>query len=559
MTQSLGSFAKDFLPGPVESAIKKSGIPKEAISISVDKITSQQGHKQVFELPDSEIDISSLKVVVQKSTTETEQTVYTLATDATEVLSTSTVYYIEEADSGKYRIYFGDDIFGKKLSDGNLVAVSYIVSSGALANGLNTFKLGTQLLTGSTSNTSLVIKSSGGSPRELIDDIKFAAPKSFISNNRAVTRNDYITLINKKYPYFDAINVWGGEDEEPPVYGKVFIALKPKIGYEVSDVEKSYLINQIIKPFSVLTVTPEFVDVNYDYVNIIADVQYDPSLTNKTPTQIQGIVRSAIASFADDTLNTFTSTFKLSRLLQYIDNSDTAISSSTADVFIEKRFSPILGSSENYTLEFGCELRRGASSKDKLYSTPSFTQKDATGITRNVFFEETPQSFSGIESVEIISPGTNYTKTPTVTVDGDGQGATLEAVIVNGKLKAVNVVTPGVNYTTAVLTITPASGDFSGSGAIVKAIIQGRTGILRTYYFDDTSAKRILNPNAGTINYINGTISIINFAPDGVADELEQIKILAKPNTLDFKSSKSTILTLDPYESTSIAVNVRAI
>lgn len=533
---------------------------KEGVSASyVYQLNTSSNPKQIFELPDVDIDTSTLQVVVQKSSSETEKTVYTLATDATEVSANSTVYYLEEGNAGKYRIYFGDGIIGKKLSNGNLVALSYIVSSGPDANGLNKFKLVSQILSGSTSNTTTVVNSTGGSIRELVDDIKFAAPKFFISNNRAVTKNDYITMINRKYPYFDAINVWGGEEQVPPVYGKVFLAVKPKIGYEITDVEKSYLINEIIKPFSVLTVTPEFVDVNYDYLNVTADVRYDPKVTNKTPTQIQTAVRSAIVSFASDTLNTFTSTFKLSKLLQYIDNADTSIISSTADVFIEKRFSPILGSSENYTLEYETELRRGASSKDRLYSTPAYTQLDAQGVTRNVFLEETPQSFSGIESVEIVTSGANYTKTPTVTIDGDGEGASLQAIIVNGKLKSVNVISPGVNYTTAILTITPASGDFYGSGATAKAVIQGRTGSIRSYYFDDTGAKRILNSNAGTINYDTGTINLVGFAPTGVADELEEIKIYAKPNTLEFGSSRSTIITLDAFSPLSIIVNVKAI
>lgn len=533
---------------------------KEGVSASyVYQLNTSTNPKQVFELPDSEIDTSTLKVIIQKSSSETEKTVYTLATDATEVSSNSTVYYLEEGNAGKYRIYFGDGIFGKALSNGNLVAISYIVSSGSAANALNKFKLVSQILSGSTSSVTTVSNSSGGSSRELVDSIKFAAPKFFISNNRAVTKNDYITMINKKYPYFDAINVWGGEEESPPVYGKVFLALKPKLGYEITDVEKTYLIDEIIKPFSVLTVTPEFVDVNYDYLNITAEVRYDPKVTNKTPTQIQSAVRTAIALFAEDTLNTFTSTFKLSKLLQYIDNSDPSISSSTADLFIEKRFSPILGSPENYTLQFGTELRRGASSKDRLYSTPAYTQQDATGVTRNVFLEETPQSFSGIESVEVLTPGANYTKTPTVTIDGDGEGASLQAVIVNGKLKSVNVVSPGVNYTTAVLTITPADGDFYGSGATVRAVIQGRTGAIRSTYFDDTGAKRILDPNAGTINYVTGTIKLNGFTPIGVADSLEEIKVYAKPNTLEFSSSKSTIITLDPYSPLAITVNVKAI
>lgn len=532
---------------------------KEGISASyVFEVNNSVNPKQIFDLPDDNIDTLTLQVLVQKSSTETQTDVYTLATDSTEVTSTSKVYYLEEGNSGKYRIYFGDNIFGAKLEDGNLVAVTYITTSGSVANGLNKFKLSTSLLAGSTSNVSTVVKSSGGSIRELAEDIKFSAPKSFISNNRAVTKNDYVTLINRKYPYFDAVNVWGGEEESPPVYGKVYIAAKPKLGFEITEAEKSYLINEVIKPFSVLTVTPEFVDVNYNYLLLDVNVIYDPRLTSKTPGQLESAIRQAILSFSSDTLNTFTSTFKLSKLLKYIDDADTAISSSTADVFIQKQFSPILNSAENYVLSFETELRRGASSLDKLYSTPAYSQVDATGVTRSVFLEETPQSFSGIESVQVINPGANYTKTPTVTINGDGEGAELRAVIVNGKLKSVEVVSMGTNYTTALLSIDNASGDTAGTGATAKAVIQGRTGIIRSYYFDSTGAKKILNSSAGTIDYVNGVIYLNNFAPIDVADNLEVIKIAAKPNTLEFGSSKSTLITLDSFDPAAIVINLKA-
>jgi hypothetical protein len=515
--------------------------------------------KQIFELPDADIDTGTLVVIVQKSADETEQTTYTLATDSTEVSSTSAVYYLEEGGSGKYRIYFGDNIYGKKLTNGNLVSASYVNTKGSASNGLNKFKLATQLLAGSTSNVSTVINSAGGSVRELVDDIKFSAPKSFISNNRAVTKNDYVTLINKKYPYFDAISVWGGEEQSPPVYGKVFIAAKPRLGYEITQTEKAYVINEIIKPFSILTVTPEFVDANYNYILLNVDVIYDPSTTSKTAGQIQSAVRNAISSFSQETLNSFTSTFKLSKLLRYIDDADTSISSSTADIFIQKRFSPLLDSAENYTLTFDTELRRGATSKDKLFSTPSYSQQDATGITRSVFLEETPQSFSGIESVEILTSGTGYTKTPTVTINGDGEGASLSAVIVNGKVKSIKVDSMGTNYTTAVLTIENAAGDTSGGGATSKAIIQGRTGILRSYYFDSVGAKKILDPNAGTIDYVNGIIQLNNFAPTAIQDDLSELRIAAKPNTLEFSSTRSTLITLDTFDPSSIIINIKPV
>ena len=514
--------------------------------------------KQIFELPDVQIDTSTLQIIVQKSATETSQNTYTLATDATEVTGDSNVYYLEEAAGGKYRIYFGDNIYGKKLDNGNLVAVSYIKTNGDFANGLSKFKMQSSLLGGSTSTVDTVINSAGGSTAELIDDIKFSAPKTFISNNRAVTKNDYITLINKKYPYFDAVNVWGGEENIPPVYGKVFIAVKPKLGYEVTGEQKTQLIEDIIKPMSIMTVTPEFIDVDYNYLLITVNLQYDPRETNLTSEEMQAAVKNTVALFSLDTLNTFKSKFKMSRLLSYVDGTSPSIISSYADVYIQKRLEPVLNSAETYTLRFETPLRKGTTAQDRIFTSPAYMQKDSTGVTRNVFLEETPESFSGIESVSVINSGQNYSKTPTVTVIGDGSGAEVQAVVVNGKIKNVNVISPGVGYTTARLTITNAIGDTSGSGAVLEPVTHGKTGVLRSYYLDDNSIKRILNTNAGAIDYVNGIITLNNFSPIDINDGSKVLKIHAKPSTFSFKSDRESIITLDTYDSSSIVVNVEA-
>lgn len=532
---------------------------KEGVPVSyVFAVDTQTNPKQVFEIPDDSIDTSTLEVIVQKSSTETQQRTYRLSTTSTQISGSSEVYYLEEGRQGKYNVYFGDDVFGKKLEDGNIVIISYIKTKGEFANGLNTFKLASSLLPSSISTVTTAVKSAGGSGRELAEDIKFAAPKSFISNNRAITKNDYITLINKNYPYFDSVNVWGGEEEQPPVYGKVFIAAKPKLGYEITETEKEFLKNEIIAPFSVLTVTPEFVDVNYNFLQITADVTYDPRLTTKKASEISASVKAAIRQFSFDTLNTFDSSFRLSRLLRYIDDSDDSIVSSTADLIIQKQFSPLLNQTETYTLQFNTPLERGGAGRDKIYSSPAYQQEDAGGATRNVFLEETPESFSGIESVSILTAGSNYTKTPTITVDGDGVGASLRAIIVNGKLKSVVVDNPGTGYTTALLTVSPAVGDV-GSGATLRANIQGQRGVLRSFYFDDAGAKKILNPNAGVIDYVAGTIVLNNFAPIALGDTSKVLKIHAKPDTMEFGSDRSTIVTLDTFDPSSIVVNVKAL
>lgn len=531
---------------------------KEGVPVSyVFTVDSQTNPKQIFEIPDDSIDTSTLEVIVQVSNTETQQRTYRLSTTTNQIEGNSEVYYLEEGRQGKYNIYFGDNVFGKKLDDGNIVVVSYIKTKGEFANGLNTFRITSTLLPSSSASVTTVVKSAGGSPRESAEDVKFSAPKSFISNNRAITKNDYITLINKNYPYFDSVNVWGGEEEQPPVYGKVFIAAKPKLGYEITETEKEFLKNEVIAPFSVLTVTPEFVDVDYNYLLVYADVTYDPRLTTKKASEIASAVRAGIRQFSLDTLNTFDSTFKLSRLLRDIDDSDDSILSSTATVVIQKQIEPILGQTETYTLNYNVPLTRGATGRDKIYSSPAYQQEDATGVIRNVFLEETPESFSGIESVSVLTPGANYAKTPLVAVEGDGVGASVRPIIVNGQLKSVVVDNPGTGYTTAIITIIPAVGD-TGSGATARANIQGSRGTLRSYYFDDVGAKKILNANAGTINYVDGVIVLNNFAPISLGDASKVLKIHAKPSSLEFGSERAMIVTLDTFDPSAITVNVKA-
>ena len=224
---------------------------------------SQNNPKQIFELPEANIDTSTIQVRVQKSVENANQDSYLLSQDATDVGANSAVYYIEENKNGKYQIYFGDGIIGKKLTNGNIVIVSYIVSSGLTANGLKLFKLVDTVLPGSTNAITLDQESSSGAPAEDIEKIRFAAPKAYIAQNRAVTKNDYIALIMRDYPYFEAVNIWGGEENDPPIYGKVFFTAKPLGGYEISATEIEYVKNSIIKPFSVLTVQPEYVAADY--------------------------------------------------------------------------------------------------------------------------------------------------------------------------------------------------------------------------------------------------------------------------------------------------------
>lgn len=514
---------------------------------------SQTNQKQVFELQDVGIDTSTLFVAVQKSSQNANLETFILAQDATDVDENAPVYYLEENKNGRYQIYFGDDVIGKKLSDGNIVIVSYVVTSGLTANGLKSFRLLDNILNNATTTVTLRSESSAGALEETIDQIRFTAPKSYIAQNRAVTKNDYIALINRDYPYFEAVNVWGGEDNDPPVYGKVFFTAKPLGGYEITVTEIENVKNNIIKPFSVLTVTPEYVPADYNYLNLAVDVNFDPTKTNKTAEEVKTVITTAIRNFANTNLDTFNNSFKVSQLSRVIDDSENSIISNDVKVVIEKRFAPDTTRSQSYTINFGTELQQGTTLQ-RLTTTPSFTYVDTSNVERECFIEEVLQSYTGIEEIEVTAPGSGFTTTPSVIIEGDGTGATAQALIVNGSIRKIQVTNPGTGYTSASARIEGGGG----TGAVLRPILQGRIGLLKIYTIINSIKKTIVE-NIGTINYRTGVVTLNNFFPTAISDPFGTLVMKATPTKKIFSSERNRIITLDLSDPTALSVTVNAI
>jgi hypothetical protein len=520
--------------------------------------------KQIFSIPDQNVDTSTLKVVVQQSSSNTDVVIYNLATDVINLSANSQVYFLQEGLNNQYEIYFGDDVIGKKLPDGGIVSVTYLSTNGSVANKANNFVATSAISSFTTFTVNPVAASSGGSERETVDQIKFAAPLQFTSQNRAVTKNDYVKLIQQKYPQFEAVNVWGGEENIPPVYGKVFISAKPKLGFEVSDTEKDYFINEIVKPISVLTVTPEFVNVDYNYLKIISTVYYDPTKTDLNTSTLSTKIDNTINNFSSLNLNKFNSIFSSSKLRTNIDNSDTSIISNELEMFLSKRFRPILTQTNNYILDFGVELSKGTT-LDNFYSSPTFTILDENLIERTCFLEEIPSSFTGVETITVITPGFNYTSTPTIEIVGDGQGAQASAIIVNGKLNSVVVTNPGVGYTTAAIRIIGGNG----TGATADAVLENRYGKIRISYFKpdevtSRSTKVVLNSERndgimGTIDYLLGKVTLNNFAPLSIDNDFGELSINVRPKSTVLQSVKNKMLAFDSQDPTSVVVELKVI
>jgi hypothetical protein len=474
------------------------------------------------------------------------------------------VYYLQEGNNAQYQIYFGDNILSKKLPDGGIIDIQYLLTNGEAANKANNFTTTAPISGLSSIVVNSQLAASGGNNRETVDQIKFAAPLSLLSQNRAVTKNDYIRLIQQKYPAFEAVNVWGGEENIPPVYGKVFIAAKPKLGFEVTQTEKDFVTQNIIRPISILTVDPEIVDVNYNYLKLEAVVYYDKAKTTKSDSELIVGTKTVMQNYCDINLNQFNSYFRYSGLETAIDAYDKAIISNEVEAFVAKKFRPSLTQTNNYVLDFGMELSRGTND-DNFYSSPDFTILDETDVPRQCFFEEVPSSFSGLESVTISNPGFGYTSTPTIEIIGDGTGAKAVAVVVNGKIVEINVTNPGIGYTSVAIQILGGGGRLaSGLG-----VLQGRYGQVRIAYYktDATSSqstKIVLNTNknngvVGVIDYQLGMITINDFNPIAVNNSFGDIIVHIRPAIKIIQSKLDKMLVLDADDPTSITVKTVAI
>jgi hypothetical protein len=509
---------------------------------------------QEFLLPDANIDTSTIQLVVQNSLSDLSQQTFTLAEDATTVSNDSMVYFLEETNDNKYKIYFGDGILGKKLTDGNLIIVSYLLSRGENANKANKFTILQSV--GGLANANVVVNTvaAGGAPPETIARVKYTAPKSYISNNRAVTKNDYIALIQKKYPSIEAVNVWGGEQNVPPIYGKVFISAKPKNGYYLTQSEKTFIVNEIINPIGVMTVIPEFIDADYNFLNLDITVNYNKSQTNKTPGQVQSAVKEAIYSFTGRELNNFNSYLKISRMMREIDNIDSAMVSNQINVKLEKRISPVLNAQRSYTLNFNTELKR-STGKDRIISYPAFIGYDNNDIQRQFFFEEIPLSFTGLSKIKVLSSGSGITKTPTLQINGDGVGAEARAIVTNGKITEVVIVNPGVEYSTATITAYDEDGVIVPNVSF-QAVVGDEVGKMRMYFFDENKVKQVFSNEAGSIDYKNGVIRLNAFTAIDITETNKYLRFFAVPQNQLLNSSQNTILTLDVDDLAAVNINV---
>ena len=411
---------------------------------------------QKFVIPNPKIDTSTLLVKVQENITSGEE-IFFQNTNLTTVEPDSKIYYLEEDSDYNYRLLFGDNVLGKALQSGNVVTAEYKVSAGASANGATSFTPPANI----TVNSS--VSSFGGAFRESTESIKFIAPRNFEGQNRAVTVTDYRTLILRDVPNVEAVSVWGGQDQLPhPVYGKVFIAIKPVGDEKLNNLQKQSIKNTVLNTRNIVSVLPELVDPKYIYIKINTKLVYDRRKTALTKNEIIAKLKLQVNLFAQKELSNFDTSFRYSKFLYLIDNVDSGIISNITDISLVRKNEVTLNQINKIEISFNNRLKTNS-------------------ITSNGF---------------VISqdPTITYNSGEVFFLDDDGLGVIRIVKYQSGTKIIVKNNVGTINYTTGSIII---------ESILPSSLLETTLNIEATPYENDILAKRediiLLNPENFTV------------------------------------------------------------
>ena len=331
---------------------------------------------QRFLIPSDRADSTTISVAVQNSASDVTTATYNKATSITELDGTSKVYFLQEAEDGQYEIYFGDGVIGKKLDDGNIISISYVVTNKTEANGATSFSLSGSI-SGFTDVTITVNSSAqGGAEPETLQSIKTNSANFYASQDRAVTVEDYKTKTKQLYANVQSVSAWGGEDNDVPFYGRVYISILPTSGSNLTESTKSRIITNL-KKFSVASVTPVIVDPEITNIILRSSIKFDAGATTKVSDAIKSDVITTITNYNANTLQSFDNMFRHSKVVGLIDDTDDSILSNVTTVQLRKSFTPTLGSSQKYSIAFS----------NALYNPHSGHASDGGGILSSSGFK----------------------------------------------------------------------------------------------------------------------------------------------------------------------------
>ena len=310
-----------------------------------------QIQNQRFSLSEELVDTTSITVTVSSTGGSTSS--WSQSVDISSVDKDSKVWYVQENDQGLFEVYFGDGVISAEPLDGDTITISYLVTNATHTEGANVFSMTDAI--GGNSDVTLINKtaSSGGKDKEGIESIRFAASKFYTSQNRLVTVDDYKSKLQTLYPGADSISVWGGEDNNPPQYGKIFIAIKPSQNVNKLTSSEKTLLRDKMRRLNMLTVRPDIVDADIIDILVTCNFKFNPRATTKTVSELETLVRAAIITHDSTYLSGFDSIFRHSVLAKDIDSAESSILSNITTVKLRKTVTPTFGQSKGYNVEFG--------------------------------------------------------------------------------------------------------------------------------------------------------------------------------------------------------------
>ena len=351
-----------------------------------------------FILPNIGIDTDLINVIVKPTESSSIEVIHTSQSNLFDVKSDSKVYYLQEVEDERYQIFFGDGIFGKALEDGNFISVDYIISSGDSANGISQFNFAGKIqytrnastynITSGISLLTTGVTSSGGEEIESVDSVRKFAPRIYASQNRAITANDYESLIPAKiYPETESISVFGGEDLVPPQFGKVFISIKPKNGDFIPNLLKEE-IKLKLKKYAVAGIVPEILDLKYLYIEVNSKIYYNSNLA-QSAAYVSSLVQNNSIKYAESAeMNKYGARFKYSKFGSLIDNSNEAITSNITQIDIRRDLRVVLNAFAEYSIGFGNDFHIKSMSGYNIKSS-AFR---VAGIQEDVYVSDLPNT-----------------------------------------------------------------------------------------------------------------------------------------------------------------------
>lgn len=404
------------------------------------------GPDNKYVIPNQTVDTRTVQVAIQYGGSSNYSETYSLSDNIIDIGSDSKVFFLEENTEGFYQIYFGDGILGQILGTGDIVKISYIVSDGDAANVSTNVPIAwtTSAIAGENQvdrSISTISKPSGGAVREGIESIRFNALNSYSANNRAITNNDYAGIIQKEVPNALAVNVWGGEVNNPPEYNTVYVSVAPKVGYYFTEAEKTRIIDTVLKPRSVVTMKHKFVDPEYTYLNFNITAQYNTAATNRSSGQLSSLINQALIAYTDANLYKFNTTFYQSQLHKALLAVDSSLLSINISQRLVKSLSPLLTYQSNTvtnTIAFSGTLYFPAA----LHPAEIFSTKFVYSAGTSIYTvqiqdvpDQVPADYAGTGVLKLIDLATgNILDEALGTVDYGKGTLTINNLIVTGYL-----------------------------------------------------------------------------------------------------------------------------